>query len=161
MSQNWKKKFDEMLPLLGHRNWILIADLAYPLQSRPGIETIATGEDHLSVAKYVMESIGQATHVYSKTYLDNEINFVPEKDAPGIDALKAELLQVVGGEDAHLIPHEDLIVKLDEAAKTFNVLVLKTTLTIPYTSVFLELDCGYWNPVAEANMRAAIEAAGG
>src|SRR5665213_988847 len=35
----WTMVLDERLPLYGHRNWIVIADSAYPLQSAPGIET--------------------------------------------------------------------------------------------------------------------------
>jgi hypothetical protein len=46
---------------------------------------------------------------------------------------------------------------LDEAGKTFNVLILKTNLTLPYTSVFLELDCGYWSEEAEQRLRAALD----
>jgi hypothetical protein len=37
------------------------------------------------------------------------------------------------------------------------VLLLKTDLTLPYTSVFIRLDCGYWSDEAEQQLRAAIE----
>ena len=37
---SWKKEFEEILPMLGHRNWILVVDKAYPMQSADGIETI-------------------------------------------------------------------------------------------------------------------------
>jgi hypothetical protein len=47
---------------------------------------------------------------------------------------------------------------LDKAAETFRVLVLKTDLALPYTSVFLELDCGYWSPGAERRLREAMKA---
>lgn len=33
--QAWQSKVTEILPLLGHRNWILIVDSAYPLQTSP------------------------------------------------------------------------------------------------------------------------------
>jgi hypothetical protein len=36
------------------------------------------------------------------------------------------------------------------------VLVLKTRLTIPYTSVFIRLECGYWSADAEKRLRAAM-----
>ena len=36
-----------MSPVMGHRNWVVVADLAYPAQSRAGIETIATGVANL------------------------------------------------------------------------------------------------------------------
>ena len=39
---DWKARVAESMPLLGHRNWILVVDSAYPLQSSPGVETIET-----------------------------------------------------------------------------------------------------------------------
>ena len=33
---SWQEKLEEQLPLLGHRNWILIVDSAYPLQNASG-----------------------------------------------------------------------------------------------------------------------------
>ena len=38
----WKQEFEQLLPKLGHRNWILVVDQAYPLQSAQGILTIDT-----------------------------------------------------------------------------------------------------------------------
>jgi hypothetical protein len=32
-------------------------------------------------------------------------------------------------------------------------------MTIPYTSVFFELDCGYWNAEAEQRLRQAMPVA--
>jgi len=32
-------------------------------------------------------------------------------------------------------------------------LLLKTKLTLPYTSVFFRLDCGYWTDEAETQLR--------
>jgi hypothetical protein len=58
------------------------------------------------------------------------------------------------------LPHEDIIGKLDKAGKTFKVLIIKTPLAIPYTSLFLELDCGYWGPESEMKLREAIKAKG-
>ena len=39
-SKSWQDQLTEMMPYLGHRNWIVIADMAYPLQTNPGIKTI-------------------------------------------------------------------------------------------------------------------------
>jgi hypothetical protein len=44
-SESWKAELKKELPLLGHRNWIVVADSAYPLQTSPGIETITANED--------------------------------------------------------------------------------------------------------------------
>jgi hypothetical protein len=55
-----------------------------------------------------------------------------------------------------VLPHEQIIAKLDESGKLFRILVLKSTLAIPYTSVFFELDCGYWSREAEERLRLSI-----
>ena len=64
---------------------------------------------------------------------------------------------VLQGREGATRPHEEIIHLLDEAAKTFKVLIVKTTMTIPYTSVFLCLDCAYWNAEAERQLREALE----
>ena len=71
------------MPLLGHRNWILIVDSAYPLQSSPGVETIETNASHLDVLRYVLGAINRSIHVRPLIYMDAELPFVPDDDAPG------------------------------------------------------------------------------
>ena len=153
---NWEARLQETLALYGHRNWIVVTDAAYPAQSNPGIETIVTGAGQLEVVRAVSEAIARCTHVRAKALTDAELHVVAEDDAPGVSAYRAELAALLAGKDAAELPHEEIIRKLDEAAKLFRVLLLKTTMTIPYTSVFFELDCGYWNAEAEARLRKAI-----
>jgi len=155
--QDWRDSLVENLELLGHRNWILIADSAYPFQSRAGIETIATGRGQIEVVEAVFKAVEDADHVKAKVYLDKEIVYVPEKNAPGITSYRKELKALLADREVSMAPHEELIAKLDEAAKTFRVFVLKTNLILPYTSVFLELDCGYWDSRAEAELRKSME----
>ena len=50
---DWRIKLNQELPLLGHRNWIMIVDSAYPLQVSPGVETIETGADLPQVLRVV------------------------------------------------------------------------------------------------------------
>ena len=59
------------------------------------------------------------------------------------------------------LPHEQIIQKLDQSARVFKILTIKTQMLIPYTSVFFELDCGYWNAEAEERLREAIMKAHG
>lgn len=154
--QDWRQELKEQLPLLGHRNWILVVDAAYPLQSKPAIKTIATGESQLTVVKEVLAAIEEAPHVYPEVFLDKEIDFVPEADAKGIEAYKEELNSLLYGKHVTKELHEQLIANIDEAAKVFNILVLKTDLTLPYTSVFFRLECGYWDAGKEKMMRELI-----
>ncbi len=156
--QDWMGALRQALPLMGHRNWVCIVDSAYPLQMAPGIETLYTGGHQLDVVKAVLAELGTAKHVRPTIFTDRELPFVAEADAPGIDAYRAELKAALGDRQVTAVPHEKIIGMLDQAAKTFRVLILKTDLTLPYTSVFLRLDCGYWPDDAEKRMRAAMKA---
>lgn len=156
---DWQQRAAEQLPLLGHRNWIVIADAAYPWQSRDGIETIATGDDQLAVLQWVLASIEKSGHVRPTIYLDAELPYVSEEDAAGISAYRKDLESLLDDALKHSLPHEEIIAKLDESATTFHVLILKTNLRLPYTSVFLELDCGYWSADAEERLRERMAVA--
>jgi L-fucose mutarotase/ribose pyranase (RbsD/FucU family) len=152
----WRARLQQELPLMGHRNWIAIVDSAYPLQVSPGVETIETNSDHLEVVRAVLDELAQARHVRPVIFTDAELEHVPESDAKGVTAYREALRNMLEGKQAQSLPHEQIISKLDEAGKTFHVLVLKSTMTIPYTSVFMRLDCGYWTDEQEKRLRERI-----
>jgi L-fucose mutarotase/ribose pyranase (RbsD/FucU family) len=155
---NWKELLRERLPVYGHRNWIVVADSAYPAQSRAGIETVVSGEDQFPVLRYVLGVLAQAKHVRAHVLLDQELQYVPESEAPGVEAYRRELRGLVQRQTPEVLTHEQIIAKLDEAGQTFRILIIKTNLTIPYTSVFLRLDCAYWSAEDEEKLRGAIKA---
>lgn len=155
----WQVRLKEQLPLLGHRNWIVIADAAYPLQTAPGIDTVFADADPLLVLKTVLDELAQARHVRPTIRTDAELPFVAEQHAPGITAYREGLGRVLDAMPVQSLPHEEIIAKLDEAGKTFRVLLIKTPLTLPYTSVFCQLECGYWTAAAEADLREALRQA--
>ena len=155
---DWRNRLNEELPLLGHRNWIAIVDSAYPLQTSEGIETVETNGDQLDIVRRVLHEVAGTPHLRPVVFTDEELKAVPEDDAPGVtyyrDSLNHLLEEFNAGKlDRQSLPHEEIISKLDEAGKTFHILVLKTRMTIPYTSVFLRLDCGYWTEEQEKQLR--------
>ena len=79
-----------------------------------------------------------------------------DDDAPGASAYRAQVRQALSNYTIESIPHERVIAQIDETSKQFHVLVLKTTMTIPYSSVFIRLDCKYWSADAEKRMRARM-----
>ena len=153
---DWKRELKALLPLFGHRNWIVVADSAYPAQSRPGIETIVSGASQIEVARTVLDAIAASKHVRANIYLDQELQFVAEADAPGVSRYRAQLAELLKIAKTITLPHEQIIAKLDQTAQVFRVLIIKTELTIPYTSIFFELDCGYWSAEAEQRLRRAM-----
>jgi hypothetical protein len=153
---SWKALLARRLPLLGHRNWICVVDSAYPLQIAPGIETIATGTKHEVVLKAVLDAVVRAPHVRPLVRLDAELAAVPEEEAPGVEALRKKMSPLLAEAPVSSLPHAEIIERLDAAARLFRVLLFKTTLAIPYTSVFIELDCGYWSEAAEHELRRSL-----
>jgi hypothetical protein len=127
------------------------------LQSNPGIETIVSGSDYLRVLHATLELVSKTPHVRPIIYTDKELQFVPDSDAPGITAFRQRLATVLNNQPVQTIPHEEIIHKLDEAARTFNVLIIKTTLTLPYTSIFLQLAAAYWSDEAEQKLRQSMQ----
>lgn len=156
-SEGWRARLRESMPLLGHRNWILVVDSAYPLQTSPGVETIETDGSEVDVVREVLQEVDRSIHVRPVLYMDAELPFVTENDAPGVEQYRRELRGVLGDRPVSSIAHEAALSKIDEAGKTFHVLVLKTRLAIPYTSVFIQLDCKYWSADAEARLRQAMK----
>jgi RbsD / FucU transport protein family len=153
---DWQARLGQILPLLGHRNWIMIVDSAYPLQSSAGVETLETNSDQLNVIRTVLSAIDNSIHVRPIVYMDAELPFVPEKDAPGVTAYREGIKIALTGHKITDVPHDQIIARVDEVGKGFHILILKTTMALPYTSVFLELRAKYWRDDAEAQMRKAM-----
>jgi D-ribose pyranose/furanose isomerase RbsD len=155
---NWEEQLSELLPLFGHRNWIVVADAAYPAQSNSGIDTAVIDCTQIDAVQKVFAAINAQKHIRANVYVDAELSFVAEKDAKGIGAYRRKLTAALGTA-MKMLPHEEIIAKLDQSAEVFRVLILKTNMTIPYTTVFFELDCGYWTAAAEKRLRASIATA--
>ena len=153
---DWKAEVAEAMPLLGHRNWVLIVDSAYPLETARGIETVEPNADELSVVRSVLETINSSRHVRPVITLDSELAFVPDQDAPGVSAYRQQIGKMLQGYDVQSQPHDAILKAIDKEGKTFHVLVLKTNMAIPYTSVFIRLDCKYWSADAEKRLRAKM-----
>lgn len=153
----WQQQLQRELPLLGHRNWILIVDSAYPLQTSPGVETLETNTSQTDVVREVLKQLSGSPHVRPTVFMDAELPFVTEADAPGIGRYKEEIAAILSGQQITSLRHEEIISKIDEAGRAFHVLVLKTTLTLPYTSVFLQLNCKYWSDAAEKTLRSKLK----
>ena len=114
---DWRQELKQALPALGHRNWIVVVDSAYPLQTAPGIRLVATGSDHFTVLREVLGAVQGAKHVRPRVYLDHELPFVAEQFAPGIGKLRSGLANALGTTSTVSLPHEQIIRRLEEAGR--------------------------------------------
>jgi hypothetical protein len=156
----WRQILDERLPYFGDHNWIVVADSAFSMRSAPGIETIVSSDSQVSTVQQVLYLLSKQVHVRPVINTDLELEHVAEQDAPGIGAYR----QLLSGLFEKFLPesparaflHTNNIRSIDEAAKTYNVLIIKTDMALPYTAVFLELRAGYWSDEAEQRLRESI-----
>ncbi|WP_397321501.1 RbsD/FucU domain-containing protein [Pedobacter foliorum] len=158
LAQGWKEQLNQKLPLLGHRNWILVVDKAFPEQNAPGMDYIYVNESLLPVLKEVLTQVNSSAHVKPIVYQDKELGFITESQAKGVKEFVLGAKTIFGTQKVETMPHDSVFKKLDTESKLFKVLVIKTNETIPYTSVFLQLDCAYWNGDKEKALRDAIKA---
>jgi hypothetical protein len=113
-----------------------------------------------SWVKTVLAELDKAKHVRPTVYVDSELQHVPEEDAPGVAAYRDRLTTLLADRPVSSLPHAEIIARLDQAGATFRILILKTKMALPYTSVFFQLECGYWTAEAEQKLREAIKQAG-
>ncbi len=152
----WKAKVAAEMPLMGHRNWILVVDSAYPLQSSPGVETVETNAEQIDVVRYVLKTVNDSIHVRPDIYMDAELPFVPDQDALGASAYRSQIADILRKYHIEQDLHDKIIANIGATGSQFHVLVLKTNMTIPYSSVFIRLDCKYWSADAEKRMRETM-----
>jgi len=153
---NWKTQLNLQLPLLGHRNWILVVDKAFPAQNAAGVVTINTGEPLLPVLQYTLDQIKSSTHVKPLIFTDKELNYITVAQVPEIEKFKTKLFEMIPKEQAQTMLHDSVFVKIAKASELFRIVVLKTEQVIPYSSVFLQLDCKYWPAENEKQLRESM-----
>lgn len=155
--KSWQEKTTSEIQLLGHRNWILVVDKAFPAQTAPGIEVINTGESLQDVLHFTLQKIDRSLHVKPVIYTDRELGYITPQMVPYIDNYKKQLQKTLQGMEPQTLLHDTVFVKIDQASKLFKILVLKTEEVIPYSSVFIQLDCKYWSPAEEKVLRETMK----
>ena len=155
-SGDWKTEFKENLPMLGHRNWVLVLDKAFPEQNSSGIEYIYVEAGLNQTLQYVLNELEASDHVSPVIYRDLELEYLTEEQVKGIDKFKQESEDVLSGKKVQRLLHEEVFKLLDESSEMFKIFAIKTNCIMPYTSVFIQLDCGYWTPEQEEKLRKLV-----
>jgi D-ribose pyranose/furanose isomerase RbsD len=144
-TNEWKDELKNMMPFLGHRNWIVVTDMAYPLQSKDAITTLYANEPYIEVVREIKNILSEIPHVTPQIYQDRELSFLNDEICPEIDELKKDVSTALSPLKSTMLPHEELISTLDSTAEVFKIIIIKTNLTKPYTTIFFRLDCKYWD----------------
>ncbi|MGE9269238.1 MAG: hypothetical protein ACQKBU_00415, partial [Verrucomicrobiales bacterium] len=149
----WRGAIDHQVGQLGYRNWIVIAESSFPAHSRPGTRQVNTYQAIPEVLDEVLRTLERSEHVRPKIYVSREMNLVENDYAPGIQQLRVDVTQALHAYETVELEHDSIVTLMLDAQRSFDVLVLRTTTALPYSSVFLELQPGYWDGEAEARLR--------
>lgn len=155
--QGWRDALAMQTAQLGYRNWIVIAEASFPAHSRPGVRQINANEEIPAVVDEVLRTLEQTEHVTPRVYVARELRAVENDYAPGIDEFRQQLKPAMHAHETTELENHSLVTLIEDATKSFNVLVIRTTTALPYTSVFMELQPGYWNSDSESALREKLE----
>ena len=153
----WKAAINRQVGQLGYRNWIVIAEASFPAHSRPGVRQISASVEIPEALDYVLGTLEQTETVRPQIYVPRELRSVENDFAPGIDEFRKQLSGSLHGHEPTELDQQSLLTLLEDANRSFDVLVIRTPTALPYSSVFLELRPGYWDVDSETRLRDRIE----
>ena len=155
-STQWKSAVQRHTTELGFRNWIVIAEASFPAYSRTGVHQVTANAEIPEALAFVLQSIDQTQHVKPNVYLTRELRSMNNDVAPGIDEMRSKTKEALTGMEVISLDQESLMSLLADANRSFDVLIVRTTSALPYSSVFIELQPGYWDSESEQQLRDRI-----
>lgn len=155
-SKDWKGSINHQVNQLGYRNWIVVSEASFPAHNRPGMRQVVSDAEVPEVVDYVLNALEQTQHVRPHIYLTREMRSVENHFAPGIDSMRERIMASLHGHEPTELDQQSLITLLESVNQSYDVLVIRTPTALPYTSVFLELQPGYWDTESEDRLRERI-----
>ena len=153
----WRGAVDRQAAQLGYRNWIVIAEASFPAQSRAGVHQVMAPVEIPEALDYVLHALEQTEDVHPQIYVTRELRALENDYAPGIDEHRKCLRNSLHGRETTELDQQSLLTLIEDANRSFDVLVIRTQSALPYSSVFLELQPGYWDADSEARLRERID----
>lgn len=150
---SWGGVVSREVNALGIQNWIIIAESSFPVVSRRGVRTVVVDTEIPELVDYVVNELEKSETVTPSFSTARELPFVKNDRAPGIDEFRKLLKEALHGHEVRQMDHRSLSLLAHSDAGKYAVLVLKTKTALPYSSVFIELDSGYWDRDSEDNLR--------
>ncbi len=153
----WKEDLRSEVQALGYRNWIVIADAAFPFHNRVGVRTVVAPVETPEIVRELVATINEKQHIKPQFYTARELQSVKNSQAPGVDQFRKELKSALSSYPSRKLDSITLNRLLQGTSNTYAVLVIKTQTALPYSSVFIELDSGYWDIETEQELRENIK----
>ena len=153
---SWKESLQSAVADLGAKNWIVVTEKAFPIPEAEGVQVVHADAELPEALLEVFDSIESEGHIWPRIYNLREFKHLEEDYAPGVGKLRTQKEQVFAGRKMQEITARTANLIFLAAVKKYRVLIVKTESAYPYSSVYMELDSGYWNGVSEDALRAAM-----
>ncbi len=153
----WEAAVQRQAGQLGYRNWIVIAEASFPAHNRVGLRQVSAPVDVPDAVDYVLRTLEQTENVRPQIFVTRELRALENDFAPGVDELRKRLEDSLHGHEPTELDQQSLLTLLEDANRSYDVLVIRTETALPYSSVFLELQPGYWDVESEERLRKRIE----
>ncbi|NJM37733.1 MAG: hypothetical protein HC845_07675 [Akkermansiaceae bacterium] len=153
----WQSAVDRQVGQLGYRNWIVVAEASFPAHSRHGVRQVTADVDIPTALDYVLRTLERTETVRPQLYVTRELRSVENDFAPGIEDFRKRIKDSLHGHETTELDQQSLLTLLEDANRSFDVLIIRTNSALPYSSVFLELQPGYWDVESETRLRERIE----
>ena len=154
---SWQAAVDHQAAQLGYRNWIVIAEASFPAQNRPGLRQVTAAATVPEVTDYVLQALERTENLRPQVYVTREMRSVENDFAPGMDDFRDRIKNSLHGHETTELEQQSLITLMEDANRSFEVLVIRTQTALPYSSVFMELQPGYWDADSETRLRDRIQ----
>lgn len=142
---------------LGARNWVVVADPACPLPAGTGIVSINVPASTVDAFREVLDLLEIEGAVVPRIWVSHELSAVPEDRAPGVTEHRKELEKLLLGRFHYEVNSRVIDMQIAQAAKDFRILYIRTNTRLPYSSIAIELDSGYWSSDAEAEVQRRLQ----
>ena len=145
---------------MGARNWIVIAESSFPAYTGTGIRTMVSDKTSDEVLLDVLNMLEEEAHVVPRIMISSELRSITEDYAPGIKRYRNNINKMLPGRQHFELMSRTINSLIEDAARQFNVLVIKTKTSLPYSNIYIELDSGYWNSESETVLRKSLGSQG-
>ncbi len=145
------------LEVLGARNWIVVADPTCPILAGEGVDVLVVDAGAAETLREVLSTLDAQGALTPRLWVNSELEHVTEKQAPGMRRYRRELRPLLSRRLHYEMTERIIGMQLAQAAETYRILYIKTSTPLPYSSIAIELDSGYWNSDAEAELRERME----
>lgn len=152
----WRSDIETHASQLGYGNWIVVTEASFPAYKRLGTRRISVDRTIPDILDQILRSLEKTEYVRPKIYLPTELGVIENDFSPGIESYRNALDEALHGYEVTRAEQESLRILVADAQRSLDVLVIRSNTALPYSSIFIELEPGYWDGASESRLRGRM-----